>query len=89
MFLLTRYCKNADKESYNQPITNCNKGVLLLLNLLTNDVNELAKAFDLNESEKYIVANLLDKIKACKALKLTYIASYYEESLSEFLRSKE
>lgn len=59
-----------------------------MLNLLTNDVNKLAKAFDLNESEKYIVANLLDKIKSCRALKLTFLAVHYEESLSEFLKSK-
>lgn len=60
-----------------------------MLNLLINDVEQLATAFDLNESDKYIVANLLDKIKACKALKLSYISTYYEEELSTFLKSKE
>ena len=60
-----------------------------MLNLLTNDVEQLAKAFDLSDQEKYIVANYLDKIIACKALKLSYISSYYEEELSTFLKSKE
>ncbi|HIB1799050.1 TPA: hypothetical protein ACWWAQ_001861 [Enterococcus faecium] len=60
-----------------------------MLNLLTNDVEQLAKAFDLSDQEKYIVANYLDKIRACKALKLSYISSYYEEELSTFLKSKE
>lgn len=60
-----------------------------MLNLLTNDVNELAKAFDLNESEKYIVANLLDKVKACRSLKLTFLSDHYEEELATFLKSKE
>lgn len=59
-----------------------------MLNLLTNDVEQLAKAFDLSDQEKYIVANYLDKVKACRSLKLTFLADHYEESLSEFLKSK-
>ncbi|EMF0331348.1 hypothetical protein CYQ82_10155 [Enterococcus faecium] len=60
-----------------------------MLNLLTNDVDQLAKSFDLSDQEKYIVANYLDKIKSCKSLKLTYLSSHYEEELATFLKSKE
>lgn len=61
----------------------------MLINLLTNDLNELSKAFDLSDQEKYIVASYLDKIKACRSLELSFLADHYEESLSEFLKAKE
>ena len=53
----------------------------MLINLLTNDLNELSKAFDLSDQE--------NKIKACRSLGLSFLADHYEESLSEFLKAKE